>query len=103
MGLGALIANHRYCRTMATATCLWFLVVPLSFSQVANVTSLHKPLPVAFELNRGQVQPGIDVVARADAYTVYLRGGQATLHLNRSNRSNAALGSDRGNRDPGIR
>jgi hypothetical protein len=103
MGLGALIANNRYCRKMATATCLWFLFVPFSFSQAANLTSLHKPLPVAFELNRGQVQPGIDAVARADAYTVYIRAGQATLHLNRSNRSNAALGSDRGNRDAGIR
>jgi hypothetical protein len=47
-------------------------------------------LPMAFEVNRGQAQTGIDFVARAKGYSVYLRPGLVTLHRSDSGHDGVA-------------
>ncbi|MGD0179740.1 MAG: choice-of-anchor D domain-containing protein [Terriglobales bacterium] len=47
-------------------------------------------LPMAFEVNRGQAQTGIDFVARAKGYSVYLRPGRVTLHRSDSGHDGVA-------------
>jgi hypothetical protein len=84
------------------ATCLFLLSASFAFSQRTNLTAPHKRLPVSFELNRGQVQPGVDFVARGDAYTVYVRAGRASLHLNRQDVATTASTTRRENPDASI-
>jgi hypothetical protein len=48
-------------------------------------------LPMAFEVNRGQAQTGIDFVARAKGYSVYLRPGRVTLRRSDSGPDGVAL------------
>jgi hypothetical protein len=84
------MANCYFYRPIAAAACLSLISAPLSFSQVTHSASVQKPLPVSFEVNGGQAQPGIDFVARVDGYSAHLRAGRVVLHMNRSGMSNLA-------------
>ena len=61
------------------------LLPPARFSSVRGpaISGNQPGLPMSFEVNRGQAQPGIDFVAHGRGYTSYLKKGRATLHLNR--------------------
>jgi hypothetical protein len=87
---------------VSLATCLSLSSAYFAFSQRTNLTAPRKDLPVGFELNRGQVQSGIDFVARGDAYTVYVRAGHASLHLNRLDVATTASTASRENLDAGM-
>lgn len=76
-------------RRILFSACLLLAAVSPSFSQ-ANQLVNTRTFPVSFEVNRGQNSPDIQFVARAESYTVCIRGGQATFHLNRADRSNVA-------------
>jgi Beta-propeller repeat len=84
------------------AMCLSILSASFAFSQRPNLTTPRKGLPVSFELNRGQVPSDIDFVARGDAYTVYVRAGRASLHLNHPDVANTASKANRESFDASI-
>jgi hypothetical protein len=93
-----------YCRPrrrILPSTCLLLAAASPSFSQASKLINT-KTLPVSFEVNRGQTLPHIDFVGRAEGYTVYLRAGQATFQLNRSDRSNVVEKDPRENLETGI-
>jgi Beta-propeller repeat len=67
----------------ATILCVSLAVPPLSQGQAKKLAINKTPLlPISFETNRGQIQPGIDFVARTNAYSIYLSARGATLRLN---------------------
>jgi hypothetical protein len=88
-------------RRILVSACLLLAAASPSFSQASKLINT-KTLPVSFEVNRGQTSPHIDFVARAEGYTVYIRPGQATFRLNRSDRSNAVEKDSRENLETGI-
>jgi hypothetical protein len=75
---------------ISLATCLSLLATSFALPQRTNLNAPLKSQPVSFELNRGQVKSGVDFVARSHAYTVYVRAGHASLHLNRSDSATTA-------------
>jgi hypothetical protein len=79
--------NLGWLRLIVVAT-LSLAAASFSFSQT-RVSGIQTTLPLSFEANRGQAQAGIDFVAQAKGYIVYLRAGKATLHLDRSSRVDA--------------
>jgi beta-propeller repeat-containing protein len=87
---------------ISLAMCLSILSASFAFSQRPNLTTSRKGLPVSFELNRGQIPSDIDFVARGDAYTVYVRGGRASLHLNHPDVATTASKANRESLDARI-
>jgi len=54
------------CRRILFSACLWFAAVSPSFSQT-NKSVTTKTFPLSFEINRGQISPDIQFVARAES------------------------------------
>src|SRR5204863_9226744 len=60
------------------------LLVALPAAGISKTTNpvIHSGnLPLAFEPNRGQVQEGVDYVARGNGYSVSLKASEATIAL----------------------
>jgi hypothetical protein len=89
------------CRRILASASLLLVAGSPSFSQ-ANKLVNTKIFPVSFEVNRGQTSPEVQFVARAKSYTANIRGGQATFHLNRSDKYNVAEKDARTNLEVGM-
>src|SRR5262245_44458037 len=71
-------------RTALSVTSLisLLLALPISgFGKTASPARLSGNLPLAFEPNRGQAQPGVDYAAHGNRYSVSLKSGDAAIAL----------------------
>src|SRR4030095_9326581 len=63
---------------------------PQQIISPASIKSDYGNLPLSFELNQGQTDEAVKILARSSGYTLFLTGNEAVFRFQNQNKSNEA-------------